>query len=390
MFLNGIKCALVWKPAVAAALSLVLAGCVPATLASVSPSGSLFGASNPPPEPLQLSLFVASTRPAPGNAAQGDGSAHYALNMISVPPGHRPGAIELPVFGKPNPKNHFAVAYERGLGAEEFSAQISSHLSGRIGANRDVLIFVHGFNTSLDEARLRLAQIVADGRFGGVPILFTWASSSSFLAYETDKQAATISRDALAKLLTDLGQAPGVGRVHVLAHSMGGWLAMETLREAALSGNGTLNGRLGEVMLAAPDIDLGVFRQQMARVKGTRVSVFTTPGDRALNLSSRLAGARPRVGAIDASKSGDRAELQNLGVKIYDLSQFSSGFVQHGAYANAPEVIRTIGAELKRTRDGEGQRMSVIDAGVDRAPDAPLTPGNVETLPLPDASQPGL
>ncbi len=372
----------------ASGLCMALAGCIPASLADTTATGALFGA-RPAAEPLSINIFVASTRPGPRSNALGDGTAHFSLNMISVPPGHQAGQIELPTFGKASPKNHFVVSYERGMGAEEFSSQIASNLSGRVGADRDILVFVHGFNTSLDEARLRLAQIVADGRFGGVPVLFTWASSSHFLAYESDKQAATVARDALGNLLRDLGQTSGIGRVHVLAHSMGGWLAMETLRESAIGGNGNLNGRLGEVMLAAPDIDLGVFRQQMARLQGARVSVFASAGDRALNLSSRLAGQRPRVGAIDASKSGDRAELQKLGVTIYDLSQFSAGLTGHAIYANAPAVIRTIGAELTRTREGEGSGMSVIDAGVNRPAPVSSTPGVVETLPLPGSGGAG-
>lgn len=364
----------------AAGASLLLAACVPATVADIAPT-SLLGSTRPPAEPLQLSIFVASTRPAPG--ARADGTARYALNMISIPPGHRPGQIELPAWGKPSAKSHFVVTYQRGMGEGDFMAEMSSHVSGRVGADRDVLIFVHGFNTNLDEARLRLAQIVADGRFGGVPVLFTWASTNSVFGYESDKQAATVSRDALGHLLNNVGKTPGVGRVHVLAHSMGGWLAMETLREQALAGNGTLGGRLGEIMLAAPDIDLGVFRQQMTRLQGARVSVFTTPDDRALNLSSRLAGQRPRLGAIDPSKAADRAELQRLGVRIYDLSQFSGGFLRHGVYADAPAVIRTIGAELTRAPESERNRTAVIDAGVTRQPEPPAMPGPVETRELP-------
>ena len=48
----------------------------------------------------------------------------------------------------------------RPLDEEAFRNEIASHLSGRVGSNRDVLVFVHGFNTGLDEARFRLAQIV--------------------------------------------------------------------------------------------------------------------------------------------------------------------------------------------------------------------------------------
>ena len=40
---------------------------------------------------------------------------------------------------------------------------------------------------------------------------------------------------------------------------------METLRALAISGHPDLDGRLGQVMLANPDIDLSVFRQQVSR-----------------------------------------------------------------------------------------------------------------------------
>ena len=109
------------------------------------------------------------------------------------------------------------------------------NLSGRVGSNRDVLLFVHGFNNSLNDARLRLTQIVADASFGGVPVVFSWPSRREFLAYGGDREIATASRDSLEQVIRGLAAAPGVERVHVLAHSMGTWLAMESLRQIAIS-----------------------------------------------------------------------------------------------------------------------------------------------------------
>jgi alpha-beta hydrolase superfamily lysophospholipase len=65
--------------------------------------------------------------------------------------------------------------------------------------------------------------------------------------------------------------------VHILAHSMGAWLAIEALRENAISGSPDLNGKLGDVMLAAPDIDLNVFRQQLARLDPSHSSSSSPP-----------------------------------------------------------------------------------------------------------------
>ena len=201
-------------------------------------------------------------------------------------------------------------------------SELASHVSGRIGVNRDVLVFVHGFNTPFDEARDRTAQIVADSRFGGVAVLFTWPTKHELFGYVSDKDNATASRDALQSLLQEISATPGVGKVHVLAHSMGGWLAMEALRQAAIAGDRDLSGHLGDVMLASPDIDMDVFAGQMARLRPANVTVFATANDRALSLSSAIAQSRQRVGAINPSKPEDRERLEALGAKVYDLTKF--------------------------------------------------------------------
>ena len=176
--------------------------------------------------------------------AADDGRAKFSLTTIGVPQGHETGAIERPGFGGPDPKRHFSVITKRSMDETEFFQEIATHVSGRVGVARDILLYVHGFNTSLDDARFRLAQIVADGNFAGVATLFTWNSRGGLMNYESDKEAATVSRDALEQLLLGLARTPGVGRVHILAHSMGAWLTMETLRALAISGHPDLDGRL--------------------------------------------------------------------------------------------------------------------------------------------------
>ncbi len=321
-------------------------------------------------DPTVLPIFVASTRRDDRERSAGydtpKPNAHFAFVTVSVPPGHKPGQIELPSWGKANAREHFVLTQNSPVEPDAFTQQLATHLSGRVGSNRDVLVFVHGFNTTLDEARFRLAQLTADGRFGGVPVLFTWPSTDSVLSYVKARENATISRDALTKLLTDISRTPGVGRIHVLAHSMGAWLSMEALRETSIGGQRHLDGKLGNVMLAAPDIDLSVFRQQMQRIgPGANVAVFSSTGDRALSLSSTIAGDRTRLGAINPNNARDRAELERLGVKVYDLSAISDGWINHGAYATAPNVVRQIGAQLTRSRTEDSQTTSIIDAGVD-------------------------
>lgn len=355
-------CASARRKSIGASLALLIAG-LAALMVSGCGSTGMTEISDSGPQARPLSMFVVSTRKGESGAASeaaAEGPPRDSLQMVGVPPGHQVGQLERPSLGAPDPLKHFSQISRRGLDEKTFLAELATHLSGRIGSNRDVLLYVHGFNTSYGEARFRLAQIVEDGRFGGVPVLFTWPATSSLLDYGAAKENATISRDALAKLIRQLSDTPGVGRVHILAHSMGAWMTMEALRENAIAGSPDLNGRLGDVMLAAPDIDLNVFRQQLARIDPSHVFVLVAANDRALSISRTLAGDRQRLGALDPKNPADRAALEALGVKVYDLSREADIFIGHGAYANAPEALRTIGAQIAEPRPQDANVQSVL------------------------------
>ncbi|MCW2286478.1 esterase/lipase superfamily enzyme [Rhodoblastus acidophilus] len=331
----------------------------------VSNVGGIFSG-GPDAPAYSTRIFVVSTRKGGNHSTEltPGAVARYSLDTITVPPGHEAGDLERPNWGAPDPRRHIAVAEHSELDGREFRNQLAAQISGRVGLARDVLVYVHGFNTSLDDARFREAQLVVDGNFSGVPVLFTWPSKSALLAYGADKESATASRDAYLKMLNEIAATPGVGHVHILAHSMGTWLTMETLREAALSGSPDLNGKLGQVLLAAPDIDLSVFRQQISRLDASKFSVFVSKGDRALQLSAGLQGDR-RLGSLDPGSNRDRELIDGLGVSVYDISAFSSGLIGHDNYANAPAVVSQIGATLNKAPADQGQ--AVIDAGADRS-----------------------
>ena len=113
-------------------------------------------------------------------------------------------------------------------------------------------------------------------------------------------------------------------------------------------------------MLAAPDIDLEVFKQQLGRVGAyARVSIFAAADDKALSISSTLAGDRKRVGALDPSDKDQRTEITKLGVRVYDLSNTDTGdFFRHGTFAEAPAAVRAIGAQLSAPPDDARQAQS--------------------------------
>jgi esterase/lipase superfamily enzyme len=367
---------------------LLAAGCSPTvSVAEMNPMAQWQASRTSPRNQL---MFAASTRKTDSSGAvTGEvlSQTRYFLTSVSVPPGHKPGVIERASFGSDNPASHFMLGVNRPLDEASFKIQVAAQLSGRVGVARDILVFVHGFNTSYDEARLRLAQVVTDSNFTGVPLVFTWPSRSAMLQYVSDKESATASRDNLERLLRDLAAVPGVGRVHVLAHSMGTWLAMEALRQNAIAGHADLDGHIGEVMLASPDIDLDVFRNQMARLGHvTRVSVFAANDDRALSISSTLAGSRTRLGTLDLSNTQQREEIGRLGVRVYDLSNLDvSDMLRHGNYAEAPLVVQTIGAQLAEPKTQDAQATGYVDPETVKAANTPtpVAPGPTGLPPIP-------
>lgn len=332
-----------------AAVATALGGCVSAGLDTVG-AGLKATASTvlgPSDAARGVSVLVASTRPESG--AKG-GRAMFSQMQVTIPPGHQPGVIERPTITPESPGRHFTLRRGKPLEQQDIGAAVTREIAGRQGLGRDVLVFVHGFNTSRDEAAYRIAQIVEDTGFNGLPVLFTWPSRESMWGYGADKEGATASRDALEGLLVELGANPDVNRVHVLAHSMGTWLAMESLRQAAIGGRGDLGGKIGSVMLAAPDLDLDVFRSQIARLgRADHISLFVASDDRALAMSSRIAGARARVGALDLANKEHRETVASLGVRVYDMTGSRDGtdYFRHGTFAEAPQIVRVIGSRLK-------------------------------------------
>jgi esterase/lipase superfamily enzyme len=213
-------------------------------------------------------LLIATTRqrdPRPGTFFNGErgGSLHYATLTVSIPPTHVPGKIEWALTPPGNPAADFVVREEASLdGDKAFVQALNAQLAKRPKGSRKVFVFIHGYNTLFAEAVYRFAQIVHDSKAPGVPVLFTWASRGKLVAYVYDNNSATAARDDLAHTLRLL-LASNADQVNILAHSMGNWVTVEALRQIKMSGNLQYASKLGDIFLAAPDIDVDVFKSEM-------------------------------------------------------------------------------------------------------------------------------
>lgn len=356
----------------AAFIALALAGCSGRPAGNLTPVAD--GADNIPGA-HRVEVFVATTRSADGAPAgelfTGErGALGYADIEVSIPPdGEREiGQVQWPDRPPGNPLKHFVTLRADRVAAGESSRRLSTGLAAHNGR---VLVFVHGFNTRFEEAVYRLAQIAHDSGAPAMPFLFTWPSRGRLLAYGYDRESANYSRDALEQVLRDLAANPGVREIDVLAHSMGNWVTIEALRQMAIRDR-RVAPKISSVILAAPDLDVDVFRGQIVSIGPKRPPfvLFSSRDDQALAVSSRVWGDRPRLGAIDPAAEPYRTELASDRIQAIDLTNIKSAdALGHGKFAESPEIVRMIGARLAGgqtltdAREGIGEKLGNVVAG---------------------------
>lgn len=290
-------------------------------------------------------LFVATTRQRSNNTAVFfDGNRSQKMHLgymdVSVPESHKTGQIERPKNRKADPSRHFVLSRPTLLdNAKSFQSELDAALSKRPHDKKDVLVFVHGYNTNFSAAALLVAQFVHDINYDGIPILFSWASRGQKLDYLYDLNSALQSRDELERLGVIL---TGVQATHfdVVAHSMGNLATLEAMRKLERRRDLNSTGRLRHVILASPDLDIDLFEAQLKdfRKIQDRFTVLVSGDDRALSLSRRLAGGISRVGATDPIR------LAELGLNVIDLTEIhDKSSSNHTKFASSPDIVKLIG-----------------------------------------------
>lgn len=332
---------------VASALVVVfLTSCGGRAVGVMTPTGVLVAGTSP------VDVLVATTRaPDTDKGVLFGGERGTGLKMdsvtVSIPPAanRKVGEVQWPKKLPADPLKHFTTVSVESV---EGQGRVKSWLKDNLRSNRRVLVFVHGFNNTYEDSVYRFAQIVHDSGTDVAPVVFTWPSRASIFDYNYDKESTNYSRDALEELLASIAKDERVSDITVMAHSMGTWLAVESLRQMAIR-NGRVNAKISNVILAAPDLDVDVFGRQFASLgaKAPKFTLFVSQDDRALSLSRRISGNVDRLGQIDPTVEPYRTQLETAGITVLDLTKLQSGdSLNHGKFAASPDVVRLIGDRL--------------------------------------------
>jgi esterase/lipase superfamily enzyme len=295
-------------------------------------------------------LLVATTRKRddrPGTLFNGERSTplDFARIVVSVPEKHAEGEVEWASTPPGNPKTDFVVRQAGYLDSEKaFVSTLNAQLAAKPKGKRNVFLFTHGYNTMFAEGLYRFTQLLHDSRAEGVPVLFTWASRGQVTQYVYDTNSATAARDDLERTIRLLF-ASNADQINILAHSMGNWVTVEALRQIRISGGLPQSSKLGRVVLAAPDIDIDVFKSQMRRFGKPAKPFFVvlSKDDKALGASNFLAGGRGRLGA-----DSDPEELAALGAIVIDMTEVKGlDSSNHGKFAQLAAVAPRLTAVLE-------------------------------------------
>jgi len=284
------------------ALLALLPACAGKSLPSTPPGSAVLTPVLPqPPQPsapqnwFRPSLFYATSRNVldPGSPArtaryggQRSRETSYGENRMTLS-GTGAGAAD---------RMDVQVGLERTsrITRARFLAELE-HAAART-PGREVLLFVHGFDNSFEDAAKTATRVIHGVGFQGAALMYSWPSEGSATGYLADRNNAYWAVHYLKQLLTDILADQWIGRVNVVVHSMGNEVFIraysELADECARAGNGDLK-KIRNIVLAAPDVDREIFLDQHAlklMSQGARIVLYSSRSDMALAASALVQG----------------------------------------------------------------------------------------------------
>ena len=265
-----------------------------------------------------------------GYSAELDTKTHYGRCSVFVPMSHRIGSTGSHWWTRlaRRTDDRLKLTAIDEMDSAAYWKNLRGVLEDLTPDARDVLVFVHGFNVTFEEAALRAAQIACDLQFPGTTAFFSWPSKGSAdpSSYSADGACMENSEGAIADFLCSCADQTGANRVHVIAHSMGNRGLLRALTGIVDRAARSSGARFGHFILAAPDVDRGTFLRLAAAYHrvAQHTTLYVSGKDRALQASALLHDA-PRVGfspPVTVVANIDTIEVQNV-----DLTLLGHGYV---------------------------------------------------------------
>jgi esterase/lipase superfamily enzyme len=397
MGLRGIALALA-----GAALAVSLGACSPED--ALAPTPSIFaGATALVDAPAlsggdQLSLVYVTDRapttdPETGAMTYGAGRSHaMSFGTIAVdierPSSGDGGKVKLgpateigrfpqgPYTTEPTPKGirrtpDVVAAHESAVAA--LQGEIGRRLAG--SQRKEVVFFIHGYANTFDDAARTMGNLCHYLGHDFVCVVLTWPAGGKgvFMGYNVDRESSEFAVADMKKAIRAISDTPGVRTVHFIAHSRGTDVltsAMQQLGIEAYSSRSSLSQQLKvkNVVLFAPDIDIDVASTKLfgavsdpdalygskknpngAFPQGNvHLTIYSSPDDKALGLSSFLFSSNMRLGQQDLDRSDARAFGEGkAGLVDFIEVNGTTDMFGHGYFLSNPAVSSDLVAMIR-------------------------------------------
>jgi esterase/lipase superfamily enzyme len=245
-----------------------------------------------------------------------------------------------------------------------FQAALDAALAA---GGQELVVYVHGccttFETAIDEG-VRVATLIAPDHPVMIYTMPTRGDTkvAKFISvpgqahYFNDENIELWSAPHFEALLERLiGSGQGSPRVHVIAHSLGTRLLLSAAELYQLR-HLTDGKRLGEIILAAADLDTATFAEQIPNFAtiATRVTVYRSDMDKGM------------AGSHSIHESSRLGELKNSNffgapnVDSVDASQIRCESSGHFYWKRSVSVMKDIAAALHGVAPGEPERARIL------------------------------
>ncbi len=297
-------------------------------------------------------------QPSPTRVSYNEQRAHrleLGRALVTVPKSHqvpnieRPWVLHIPYFDitlnleTEDPNQHFTLQEVKALSRADFLAAVRERLMASSRFKDNAFVFVHGYNTSFENALYRTAQIANDLQFDGAPFMYSWPSGGAVSTYAWDRESAEGARVYLRQFLEMVIKDTGAKSISLIAHSMGNVALMDVLRDmAAAKPKGVV---ISQIIFAAPDVSVDDFAELAKSIKGLArgATLYASANDRALQISRGVWGSY-RAGDVSPKGPVVAAGIDTIDVTAASTDVFA---LNHSGYAENNDLLQDLGALIE-------------------------------------------
>ena len=274
----------------------------------------------------------------------GRSDLRYGQCEVTVPKIHKVGEIEsrslFEWFFEDDPAKHMILKKTSLIPESTYFTKLSAFVN--TSADKSAFIFIHGYNTSFEDAAKRTAQMSYDLKFKGASVFFSWPSQGEVSKYTYDEANIEWSQTHVEKFLTDFLKKTTAQNLYIIAHSMGN-RAMTRAIASVTAKFPQYKSRIKAIILAAPDVDSDVFKRDIAPALTNsckNITLYTSNSDKALMASKEVHGH---------SRLGDNLNgvVTVPGIESVDASDIESDFLSHSYFSSTKTLISDMFSIIK-------------------------------------------